>query len=171
MHHLSIKEHADRSFTPSPIFLPLTLLSLYPFVYKAKTARHIRIVILFQDRGRHLPKLKYDLRRNASTHVRKTDIKNPSIRFMFVTFQYYCICWRFMFVTFQYYCICWMSKLPRLKIKHHKFMMADLNMLSWQDSETRPGEFVIFNAIHYSNSGHVCWSNGTKLMFFIEDLT
>ena len=26
---------------------------------------------------------------------------------------------RFMFVTFQYYCICWMSKLPRLKIKHH----------------------------------------------------
>ena len=32
--------------------------------------------------------------------------ENPSIRFMFVTFQYY-------------YCICWMSKLPRLKIKHH----------------------------------------------------
>jgi hypothetical protein len=27
---------------------------------------------------------------------------------------------RFMFVTFQYYCICWMSKLPRLKIKHHE---------------------------------------------------
>jgi hypothetical protein len=27
---------------------------------------------------------------------------------------------RFMFVTFQYYCICWMSKLPRLKIKHHQ---------------------------------------------------
>jgi hypothetical protein len=26
---------------------------------------------------------------------------------------------RFMFVTFQYYCICWMSKLPRLKRKHH----------------------------------------------------
>jgi hypothetical protein len=24
-----------------------------------------------------------------------------------------------MFVTFQYYCICWMSKLPRLKRKHH----------------------------------------------------
>ena len=38
-------------------------------------------------------------------------IKNPSIRFMFV--------------TFQYYCICWMSKLPRLKIKHHKIMMTD----------------------------------------------
>ena len=32
--------------------------------------------------------------------------ENPSIRFMFVTFQYYCI-------------ICWMSKLPRLKRKHH----------------------------------------------------
>ena len=23
-------------------------------------------------------------------------------------------------------------------------------MLSWQDSETRPGKFVIFNAIHYN---------------------
>ena len=32
---------------------------------------------------------------------------------------------RFMFVTFQYYCICWMSKLPRLKVKHHKIMMTD----------------------------------------------
>ena len=32
---------------------------------------------------------------------------------------------RFMFVTFQYYCICWMSKLPRLKIKHLKIMITD----------------------------------------------
>ena len=31
--------------------------------------------------------------------------ENPSIRFMFVTFQYYCICWIFT--------------LPRLKRKHH----------------------------------------------------
>ena len=37
--------------------------------------------------------------------------ENPSIRFMFVTFQYYCR-------------ICWMSKLPRLKIKRHKIMMT-----------------------------------------------
>ena len=58
---------------------------------------------------------------------------------------------RFMFVTFQYYCICWMSKLPRLKIKHLKIMITvSLNVLSWQDSETRTGEFVIFNAIHYN---------------------
>jgi hypothetical protein len=32
---------------------------------------------------------------------------------------------RFMFVTFQYYCICWMSKLPRLKIKHLKIMITN----------------------------------------------
>ena len=58
---------------------------------------------------------------------------------------------RFMFVSFQYYCICWMSKLPRLKIKHLKIMITvSLNVLSWQDSETRTGEFVIFNAIHYN---------------------
>ena len=51
-----------------------------------------------------------------------------------------------MFVTFQYYCICWMSKLPpEWKENIIKIMMTvSLNVLSWQDSETRPGEFVIF---------------------------
>jgi hypothetical protein len=38
-------------------------------------------------------------------------IENPSIRFMVV--------------IFQYYCIGWMSKLSLLKIKHHKIMMTD----------------------------------------------
>ena len=50
---------------------------------------------------------------------------------------------RFMFVTFQYYCICWMSKTEK-KTSLKLWWRINLNVLSWQDSETRPGEFVIF---------------------------
>ena len=62
-------------------------------------------VIQFQDGGRRSAVVSVEaqndlLRRNASTNGRKTDLierytcstENPSIRFMFATSQYYCIC-------------------------------------------------------------------------------
>jgi hypothetical protein len=71
-----------------------------------------------------VPKLEqYLLRRNASTNGRKTDLIERYIHFILYYTENPRI--RFMFVTFQYYCrICWMSKLPRLKIKRHKIMMT-----------------------------------------------
>ena len=66
--------------------------------------------------GYHLcpvPKLnKYQLRQDASINDRKLTwlkgkyyIKNPTMRFMLV--------------TFQYYCICWMSQVARTEIKQN----------------------------------------------------
>ena len=50
---------------------------------------------------------------------------------------------RFMFVTFQYYCICWMSKLPRLKIKKIKHHYDDGSVwMCFRDRIQR--QFVIF---------------------------
>ena len=100
------------------VFYPCPFNGVHPPTFPTGGAC-VLLVIRFQDGGRRsdvvsVPKLENDLlRRNASTTVEKLTwlkgtyyIENPSIRFMFA--------------TFQYYCICWMSKLPRLKIKHHQ---------------------------------------------------
>ena len=60
--------------------------------------------------------------------------ENPSIWFMFVTFQYYCI---HNLLNVQ---VAPTEKKTSLKL----WWRISLNVLSWQDSETRPGEFVIF---------------------------
>ena len=103
-------------------------------------------VIRFQDGGRRsavawsVPKIEYDLlRRNASTNVRKTDLTwlyilhRKSKHTIYV--RYFSILLYLLNVQ-----VAPTEKKTSLKL----WWRISLNVLSWQDSETRPGDFVIF---------------------------
>ena len=89
------------------------------------------------DQRWSVPKLEYDLlRRNASTNDRKTDLiercilhRNPKHT---IYVRYFSILLYLLNVQ--------VAPTESLKL----WWRISLNVLSWQDSETRPGEFVIF---------------------------
>ena len=87
-----------------------------------------------------VPKLEYDLlRRNASTNVRKTDFIERYILHRkpkhTIYVRYFPILLYLLNVQ-----VAPTEKKTSLKL----WWRISLNVLSWQDSETRPGEFVIF---------------------------
>ncbi len=87
-----------------------------------------------------VPKLEYDLlRRNASTNVRKTDLIERYILHRkpkhTIYVRYFSILLYLLNVQ-----VAPTEKKTSLKL----WWRISLNVLSWQDSETRPGEFVIF---------------------------
>jgi hypothetical protein len=87
-----------------------------------------------------VPKLEYDLLlRNASTNVRKTDLIERYILHRkpkhTIYVRYFSILLYLLNVQ-----VAPTEKKTSLKL----WWRISLNVLSWQDSETRPGEFVIF---------------------------
>ena len=87
-----------------------------------------------------VPKLEYDiLRRNASTNVRKTYL-----------IERYILHWKPKHTIYvRYFSILLYLLNVQVAPTENKTSLKlwwriSLNVLSWQDSETRPGEFVIF---------------------------
>ena len=90
--------------------------------------------------GGSVPKLEYDiLRRNASTNVRKTYL-----------IEKYILHWKPKHTIYvRYFSILLYLLNVQVAPTENKTSLKlwwriSLNVLSWQDSETRPGEFVIF---------------------------
>ena len=87
-----------------------------------------------------MPKLEYDiLRRNASTNVRKTYL-----------IERYILHWKPKHMIYvRYFSILLYLLNVQVAPTENKTSLKlwwriSLNVFSWQDSETRPGEFVIF---------------------------
>ena len=99
-------------------------------------------VIRFQDGDQlwSVPKLEYDLlRRNASTNVRKTDLIE---RYILHRKPKHTIYVRYFSILL--YLLNVQVAPTENKTSLKLWWRISLNVLSWQDSETRPGEFVIF---------------------------
>ena len=87
-----------------------------------------------------VPKLVYDLlRRNASTNIRKTDLIE---RYILHRKPKYTIYVRYFSILL--YLLNVQVAPTEKKTSLKLWWRISLNVLSWQDSETRPGEFVIF---------------------------
>ena len=94
----------------------------------------------WRSAGGSVPKLEYDIRRNASTNVRKTYL-----------IERYILHWKPKHTIYVRYFSILLLYLLNVQVAPTEnktslklWWRISLNVLSWQDSETRPGEFVIF---------------------------